>query len=993
MNSLCLLCWFNIALKGGFLVGVLIAVSLLSCVPTASRPAIVLTHGGFLMRTLLKRPDLVTRLGRAIIFLSLAIGVVAFLVAHVLAWRWAAEPFPGLLLEPTLVLSPLQGKGWARLQLDPPLEQPDRLIAIDGQTVERYSDVAAILSEHEVGDTVWVLVIRPDGDMREEQVTLVSFPLKDMFLIFIVPYVVGMIYLGIGIWVYWVQGWGRAGQVFTGLCVSIALMVGALFDINTTHRLAVLWCAAVPFAAATAMHLAMVFPQEPRFVRRVPVLRLLPYLPATLLTLRAAFSVYDISQPWEYISRWRDGYLFAAASILFFLGMLVYRLIKPSSPLIRQQSRIILLGATLAFLPVIPWLLINVLGRPIPFLTPVYATLFTFFPLSIAYAILRYRLLDVDEILSRGVAYGALTFIVVVAYFALINGVSHFIAVTASDPILLSLFVLALVLLFNPLRNWIQRLVDRVFFREVADYRATLQDFSRELTQTLDLDAVLAGVGKQVERTLHPVRQWVCLYDEERACYVGRPVREGQPAMFAVTFAHDGALVRWMQEHQECLYLPAGGDLPDELAGEWGEMGALGAVVYVPLRTRERLSGWLALGPKRSGKLYFFDDLAFLGALADQSALAVENARLFATMRHNLAAITEMKNLMGDVLSSIASGVITIDTQDTVTLFNRAAQVILDVSAEEAIGKPFTQVLHPLGDELHTILELVKRGESPMLAYEVHAVLPTRGPVWLRMNLSPLKDSRDETTGVTIVVDDLTERRQLEERVRRIRGTFARYVSPTVVERLLSNPDAVRLGGVRQEVTSFYADIRGFTAFSENTTPEFQIEVLNKHLTLAAGAILAHEGTLDKFVGDSAMAIFNAPVPQEDHTLRAVRAALALQHGVRERHTRMEERERLHFGVGITVGEVVVGNIGSAVVQNFTAIGDCVNFSARLSDIAEPDQILISAEAYERVKEHVEANFIGHVQVKGHSQSNPVYEVLELREEEADEWVYPDPLA
>jgi len=946
------------------------------------------------MKTLYGRAELVTRLGRAIVFLSLAIGVVAFLAAHVLAWRWAAEPFPGLLLEPTLVLSPLQGSGWARLQLDPPLMQPDKLIAIDGRPVERYSDVAAALSAHEVGDQVWVLVTRPDVDLREEQVALVPFSLKDMFLIFIVPYVVGLAYLGIGIWVYWVQGWGRAGQVFTGLCVSIALMVGALFDFNTTHRLAVLWCAAIPFAAAAAMHLAMIFPQEPRFARRFPILRILPYFPATFLAFRSALSVYDVARPWEYINQLRNSYLFAALSIFFFLGMLAYRLVKPPSPLIRQQSRIILLGATLGFLPVVPWLLLNVLGRPVPFLTPVYAALFTLFPLSIAYAILRYRLLDVDQIFSRGVAYGALTFLVVAAYFALINGVSHFVSVTASDPILLSLFVLALVLLFNPLRNRMQHLVDRIFFREAADYRVTLQDFSRELTQTLDLDAVLSGVSKQVERTLHPVSQWVCLYDQDRACYVGRPLREGQPAMLTVTFARAGALVRWLQEHQECLYLPADVELPDELAGEWEEIGALGAVVYVPLRSGERLSGWLALGPKRSGKLYFSDDLAFLSALADQSALAVENARLFTNVRRNLAAITEMKNLMGDVFSSIPSGVITINMQDELTLFNRAAETIMGLSASEVIGSPCSRVLRPLGEELPAMLGLVKCGESPMMAYEVRSELPNRGPVWLRMNLSPLKDSRGETTGVTIVVDDLTERRQLEERVRRIRGTFARYVAPAVVERLLSNPESVRLGGVRQEVTSFYADIRGFTAFSENTTPEFQIEVLNKHLTLAAGAIMGQEGTLDKFVGDSAMAIFNAPAPQKDHTMRAIRAALALQKGVRESHVQMDERERLHFGIGITVGEAVVGNIGSTVVQNFTAVGDCVNFSSRLSSLAEPDQVLISAEAYRRVEGRVEANFIGHVQVKGHSQPDPVYEVLGLKEDEvAEAWVYPDPLA
>jgi PAS domain S-box-containing protein len=924
--------------------------------------------------------DLTTRLGRVIIFFVLTVAVIAFIIAHVTAWRWSREPFLGMLLEPTLVLSPFQGRGWARLQFDPPLEQPDRLIAIDGQPVSSYADVSAILSEREVGDTVWVLVTRQDGELREEQITLAAFPLVDMVLVFLLPYLAGLAYLGIGIWVYWVQGWGRTGQVFTGFCVAVALMMGILFELNTTHRLAILWCAALPFGAATAIHLALIFPQSPRFVKRIPVLRLLPYLPATYLALRTAFVVYDVSQPWEYINLWRTSYLFVAIGIFCLLGMLVYRLVRPPSPLIRQQSRIILLGAMLAFLPVVPWLLINVLGNPVPFLAPVYAPLFVFFPLSIAYAILRYRLLDADRLLSQGVTYGALTFLIIATYFLVINGLSHFFAVKASDPILLSLFVLALILLFNPLRNWVQRVVDRVFLREMVDYRAALQDFSHELTLMLDLDAVLSEVSRRVEEGLHPSRQWICLYDEDMACYVGQPTGQGQRVAFPVTFMPDGVLARWLREHQECLYVPAEQGLPHELADEWVSMGALGAVVYVPLRTRERLIGWLAIGPKRSGQPYRSDDTAFLSALADQSALAVENARLFTSVRRNLAAITEMKNLMDDVFSSIASGVITTDIRDKVTLFNRAAEAILGIRAEEVIGSPCQKVLQSLGDDLQSLVRQVKHSEIPVMAYEVQPELPARGEVWLRMNLSPVKDSRDVTTGVAIVVDDLTAQRELEARVRSIRETFQRYVAPAVVERLIANPELVRLGGVRQEITSFYADIRGFTAFSEKTEPEFQIEVLNGHLTLAAEAVLDQEGTLDKFVGDCAMAIFNAPEPQEDHTLRAVRAALAMQQAVCEHHTQVDEREQLCFGVGITVGDAVVGNIGSAAHQrNFTAIGDCVNFSSRLSDVAGPGQILISARAYERVKDHVEARFVGDIQVKGHSLPDPVYEVVGLR--------------
>jgi len=574
-----------------------------------------------------------------------------------------------------------------------------------------------------------------------------------------------------------------------------------------------------------------------------------------------------------------------------------------------------------------------------------------------------------------------ITFIVLmVAYFSLIYGLSHFLAIKASDRMSLSLLVLALVLLFDPLHDRARRLVDRVFCREAAD-SAMLQDFGRELAQTLDLDTVLTEISNKVEGVLHPIRQWVWLYDEERASYVGQPMGDGKHAASPVILIPDGALTGWLREHRKPLYLPVEQELPAELSSEWTQIRAFGAVVYVPLCVRERLSGWLALGPKRSGQPYRYSDLAFLSALNDQSALAVENARLYASVRRSLGAVTETKHQMDDVFGSITSGVITTDVKDKVTSFNRAAEIILDIPVGDVIGRPCQHVLRFLGNDLQHMVRLIKRGETPMVAYEIQPELPSRGAVWLRVSISPLKDSRDVTTGVAIVVDDLTEMRQLEARARRIRGTFERYVSPALVDRLLSNPETVRLGGVRREVTSFYADIRGFTAFSENTSPEFQIEVLNKHLTLVAGAILAHEGTLDKFVGDGAMAIFNAPVEREDHTLLAVRAALATQRAVREYHAQVEEEKRLDFGVGVTVGQAVVGNIGSAILHNFTAIGDCVNISSRLSSTAEPGQILISAEAYKRVKDQVETRFIGHVQVRGHSHPDPVYEVLGLKSE------------
>jgi adenylate cyclase len=249
----------------------------------------------------------------------------------------------------------------------------------------------------------------------------------------------------------------------------------------------------------------------------------------------------------------------------------------------------------------------------------------------------------------------------------------------------------------------------------------------------------------------------------------------------------------------------------------------------------------------------------------------------------------------------------------------------------------------------------------------------------LRLHISPLRNN-GYVAGVAIVVDDLTERRKLEQKAQQVRAAFERHVAPCVVEQVLSDPTSARLGGVRKNVTILFADVRGFVSFGEKVEPEFQIEMLNRHLTRAAEAVMAEGGTLDKFMGDCMMAIFNAPFPQPDHTLRAVRTALAVQRSIAEMHTQIPSEERLHFGIGIAAGYAVVGNIGSTALYNYTAIGDIVNLAYLLQSRARPGQILLSAPAYERVKEHIVGQELGLVQLKGHSEPDLVMEVLSLRE-------------
>ncbi|HOU12930.1 MAG TPA: adenylate/guanylate cyclase domain-containing protein [Anaerolineae bacterium] len=406
---------------------------------------------------------------------------------------------------------------------------------------------------------------------------------------------------------------------------------------------------------------------------------------------------------------------------------------------------------------------------------------------------------------------------------------------------------------------------------------------------------------------------------------------------------------------------------------------AIASLLEAPLKTRERILGFVLLGRGADQPVFTADDEKLLSALASQAAIAMENARLFADVKSQRDAIAEMKNYMDNIFASIASGVITTDAQDTITLMNRSAERILGVLSDATLGRPYIDALPEMGVKIAPLVDVVKNKDESLIGYEMEPVLPKRGPVVLRLNLSPLKDNREATNGIAIVVDDLTERRQLEAQARRIRQTFEQYVVPHVVEQLLSDPDSVRLGGARREVTTLFADIRGFTAFSEKLAPEATVEVLNRYLTLASEAILSEEGTLDKFFGDGVMAIFNAPLSQTDHTLRAVRSALKILDALKDIHAQLPPEDCLSFGIGITTGAAVVGSIGSHTIKNYTAIGDSVSLASRLQSHAAPRQILLNVTAYERVRIHVNARELGYVQVKGHSEPDLVFEVLGLR--------------
>jgi len=374
----------------------------------------------------------------------------------------------------------------------------------------------------------------------------------------------------------------------------------------------------------------------------------------------------------------------------------------------------------------------------------------------------------------------------------------------------------------------------------------------------------------------------------------------------------------------------------------------------------------------RSG-IFSESDRDLLISFANQAAVAIENARLFSSLKRTLEEVTELKNLMDDVFASIVSGVITADVQDQITLCNRAASSILGQASAEIVGRKLDEIIPIFANDILPHLASVRKSEQAIVGLEFSHNLPERGYVDWRFNLSPLKDAGQKTQGVAIVLDDMTERKKLEAQ----RGLLQRMVSPAVLDQL--DPSSLKIGGKKVDITILFADIRGFTSYSEKHTPEDLVAVLNRYLAAAADAVLAHEGTVDKFLGDAVMAWYNAPLPQPDHTLRAVKSALTLRAAIAQLHAELPTEAHLDFGVGIHYGEAILGWIGTEKRLEFTSLGDSVNTTKRIQENAAKNQILISREAYERVEKEIDAKPFVPLSVKGKTHPLEVYEVLGLK--------------
>ncbi|MBZ0291285.1 MAG: GAF domain-containing protein [Anaerolineae bacterium] len=402
---------------------------------------------------------------------------------------------------------------------------------------------------------------------------------------------------------------------------------------------------------------------------------------------------------------------------------------------------------------------------------------------------------------------------------------------------------------------------------------------------------------------------------------------------------------------------------------------ALRSIIAIPLQARGEVIGVVYCDNRFLAGVFKQHDLDLVTDFANQAAVAIENARLFESARQRLAEVKATSDMITNVLASIASGVISIDLKGMISTCNPVAEMLLAQTDDGVIGKSLRELLPATIDRsFYQSLDYVyDTGEQRTLALE--PVLEGRPRYW-NVIISTLRDYSGQVQGLTIVLDDLTEIRRQQEQVQEA----SRYLPPALVKNLRTI-DVAGVSGEERIITSFSADVRGFTTFSERLEPEALMQIINSYLSLASDAINLYEGVVDKFLGDAVTGLFNTQLhPQPDHAMRAVRAAMNLMLDLQALHEVMPDTQRLYYGVGIHTGPAVLGNVGSPDRREFAAIGEATAVSKILESNARGGEIVISPATYELVESHYECEPFAPEKTKGRDDLTLAYRVIKRKQ-------------
>jgi signal transduction histidine kinase len=671
------------------------------------------------------------------------------------------------------------------------IHRADRLLDIDGVKIEQATDVARVL----VRIGAWSKAkyrVQSRGVELTATLVVAEQPLDRAILY---QYAVGTAYLIIGLFVYFRRGSAQKARHFYVLCLAsfVSLCFHYTGQFNNFDKVIYFGNLVAGLLAPTVfLHFCLAFP-EPRPWFRGTARAILLYVPATLMFLVfVAFSsgAMRISVPLLELRWMLDRAWMVAWTLPYLIGALVlsaeYK--RTEDMVVRQQLKWLRNGAFCGILPFAAfYVLPYVLGALPNSYMKMSVLSVVLIPLTLAYAIVRYRLMDVDIIFRRGYAYTLATLCVLAGFYAIVFSLGSLVKQLFQDLGNTALMTVMLItaFLFQPIRNWIQERLDRHFYRDRYDYRQTLVEFARELSSETDLDTTLSIVGERLLQTLgiKHLGFFLSREGEEGAQFLLKKAMGANPRMAGVSPEElDLSFLNW-ELTEEYLFFERTRHQLDAVSRAWPisvrkTIADLDLTYYLPCTVRGRTIAYIGLSRTTDGEYLSSVDVELMITLAGYVAIAIENATLYRSLQLKVEEYERLKEFSENIVESINVGILAADLEDRVESWNTQIEQLTGVTREQALGKKLSE-LFPLAlseqfdrvrgeTGIHHIYKFVLKpaGAAGGNGHgNGHGPAPRLSEATLNIAITPLVSKDQEQIGRLIIIDDVTDRAELEQRL------------------------------------------------------------------------------------------------------------------------------------------------------------------------------------------------------------------------------------
>ncbi|MBV8050553.1 MAG: GAF domain-containing protein [Acidobacteriaceae bacterium] len=574
---------------------------------------------------------------------------------------------------------------------------------------------------------------------------------------------IGLIYLGIGIYVLLRRWTASSSTHFYIFCLVSFIFYtfhysGKLNSFDWT----IYWGNVVAglLQPALFLHFVLTFPERHSFVRKHSWVVPAVYLPGLLLLTTHILALRFLSASellrWD-LDRVQMGYL-----ALLFVGaaaVLLHNYRSARTPILRQQLKWVTRGTILAVTPftlfyVLPYMS-GVLITPLMKLSVLSLGIL---PLTFGYAIFRYRLMDVDLIFKRGMAYTLAALAIAGAYFAIVGGVAELVhtRVPSSGPAGLMIVIVVTALLVDPLRKWIQQRIDQLFYRNRYDYRKTLIEFGRELSSETDLDEMLTAVVEKLSRTLLVDRLAIFLSSDEGS---GFALAKSFGMMPGSGLDLSFLSAPRPESNAGHLFFDNTHQVPRETPAAQHTIAALELNYYIPCRAQKQTVAMLGLGKTAEGDFLSSEDVELLETVSGYVGIAIQNARLYASLELKVAEYERLKDFNENIVESINVGVLAVDLADRIESWNSQMEVMYALPRWQVLGKPLGEIF-----PAKFVEEFYRVRQHPGIHNLYKFGLCTKADEFRTVNvaIAPLVGKKFNVIGRLIIMDDITERVELE---------------------------------------------------------------------------------------------------------------------------------------------------------------------------------------------------------------------------------------